>query len=323
MSFIALLNPINMVAEKKKFLLDPSYNPQLSYDENIDKDELYKYGFPNDEYVTLAEKIVKISYKDKTDDELQAEKGMELSKEEVETKLKLFLKMHGLEKRYGIIWSRSFLARTAINATTIKLRLPVSFREEDLLGMLYHEIGTHAIRRINYEQQPWYKKKKKYGFSSHLQTEEGLAVLHSLLPLKNKLAHSSALRYLAVAKAQEMGFVKLYQFLNKYIKDPDRCFNATLRLKRGISDTAKGGGYTKDLVYFEGLVDVWRYLRHHDFEIDHLYFGRLAMEDTEKAREMNSEFKPLLPSFYVTNKEKYKQEMLKIGQANMLDKLQS
>lgn len=319
MSLLSLLTPQNLFEERTKFFADPSYNPQFIYEDDIPEDELAVYGVPQARYIKLAKKIVKVAYSEQTEAELDEARGKELTKEDVTKKIKLFLKMHGLEKRFGIIWSSSFVARTSINSTTIKLRLPVNFREEDLLGMLYHEIGTHGIRRINYEQQPWFKKKKKYGFSSYLKTEEGLAILHALFPLTNKLAYSSALRYLAVAEAQEGSFVHTYQYLSQYIKDPDRCWTATFRQKRGLSDSSLPGGYTKDLVYFEGMVDVWSFIKEHDFKIDDLYLGKLAMEDMEKAKEMNPEFGPLLPSFYVTDKAKYKKQMLKIGQINMLD----
>jgi len=321
MNILSKLSPINLFEEKKKFFADPSYNPQFIYEDEVSEDQLLSYGVPTSHYLKLAKRIVKQAFDGKSESDLEKERGKELTREEVTEKIKLFLQMHDLENRFGIIWSSSFVARTSINATTIKLRLPVKFREQDLLGMLYHEIGTHGLRRINYEQQPWYKKKNKYGFSSHLKTEEGLASLHSLIPLKNKLSYTSALRYLSIKQAQESSFVDTYQFINKYIKDPDRCFTSTFRTKRGMTDTKNPGGYTKDLVYFEGLVDVWQYLSKNDFQIDHLYFGRLAKEDVEKAIEMNSEFEPLLPSFYVTNKEKYKKEMIKIGQDNMLDQL--
>lgn len=319
MSLLSVLTPINLFEEKKKFFADPEYNPQFIYEEFISKDELISYGVPNSKYTKLAQKIVKLSFKDHSEDDLIEAKGKELNQEEVTKKIKLFLKMHGLEKKIGIIWSSSFIARTSINATTIKLRLPVSFRKEDLLGMLYHEIGTHAVRRVNYEQQPWFRKKKKHGFSSYLKTEEGLAILHALLPLTNKMAYSSALRYLAVTKGQELSFVKTYQFLSQYIKNSDRCWTATLRQKRGLEDTSKGGGYTKDLVYFEGMVAVWNYLDDHDFDLNNVYFGKMALADIDKALELNPEFKPLLPSFYVTNKKKYKEEMKRIGQVNLLD----
>lgn len=319
MSFLAILTPVNLFEEKKKFFADPSYNPQFIYEESIPEDELMSYGVPHSKYVKLAKKIVKETFQEYSEKDLDEEKGKALSKDEVDQKIKLFLQMHGLENRFGVIWSSSFVARTTIDATTIKLRLPVRFRERDLLGMLYHEIGTHGIRRINYEQQPWYKKKKKYGFSSYLKTEEGLAILHALMPLTNKLAYSSALRYLAVAEAQEHTFVQTYQFLNQYIKDPDRCWTAAFRQKRGLSDTSEPGGYTKDLVYFEGMVDTWQYLSEHDFKIDQLYFGKMSYQDVKKALEMNPEFEPLLPSFYVTDKEKYKKVMQEIGQVNYLD----
>lgn len=319
MGLISMLTPVNLFEEKKKFFADPSYNPQFIYEESIPDSELVSYGLPKAKYIKLAKKIVRESFKDHSEKDLDEAKGKELSKEEVEQKIKLFLKMHGLEKRFGVIWSSSFVARTTIDATTIKLRLPVKFREKDLLGMLYHEIGTHGIRRINYEQQPWYKKKKKYGFSSYLKTEEGLAILHALIPLDNKLAYSSALRYLAVAEAQENSFVHTYQYLNQYIKDPDRCWTASFRQKRGLSDTKQPGGFTKDLVYFEGMVDTWLYLKEHDFNLDNIYFGKMAATDVEKAVEINPDFEPLLPSFYVTNKEKYKKNLEEIGQANYLD----
>ncbi|MDH5533089.1 MAG: flavohemoglobin expression-modulating QEGLA motif protein [Candidatus Pacebacteria bacterium] len=319
MSILSILTPINLFEEKKKFFSDPSYNPQFIYEENIPTDKLDDYGIPSKKYIKLAQKIVDQAFSNNSENDLDEQNGRKLNQEEVTKKIKLFLKMHGLEKRFGIIWSSSFVARTSINSTTIKLRLPVSFREDDLLGMLYHEIGTHAIRRINYEQQPWFRKKKKYGFSSYLKTEEGLAILHALLPLKNKIAYSSALRYLAVCKAQESGFVEVYQFLSQYIKDPDRCWTATFRQKRGLSDTSEVGGYTKDLVYFEGMVDMWSYLNKNDFDINDIYFGKMSYEDIDKALEMNPEFKPLLPSFYVTNKKKYKEEMKKIGKVNLLE----
>ena len=323
MSILSVLTPINLFEEKKKFFADPEYNPQFIYEENIPQDDLTSYGVPSSKYIKLAKKIVDTAFENQTESELIEQRGRELNQEEVTKKIKLFLKMHGLEKKIGIIWSSSFVARTSITSTTIKLRLPVKFREEDLLGMLYHEVGTHAVRRVNYEQQPWFRKKKKHGFKGYLKTEEGLAILHALIPLTNKLAYSSALRYLAVAKSQELSFTKTYQFLSQYIKDPDRCWTATFRQKRGLEDSSKGGGYTKDLVYFEGMVDVWNYLNQNDFDINDVYFGKMSFQDVEKALELNPEFKPVLPSFYITNKNKYKEEMKKIGQVNMLDQFHS
>ena len=73
------------------------------------------------------------------------------------------------------------------------------------------------------------------------------------------------------------------------------------------------------MVYFEGMVDTWKYLSKNDFSLEQLYFGKMSYQDVEKAIEMNPEFEPLLPSFYVTDKAKYQQIMKEIGQINYLD----
>lgn len=312
--------PLNLEEEKRKFFaLSGQYDPQFEYEFTYSPEELLEYGTPKAEIVALAKRVVKEGMAGQTEEELTEGKGRLLSQEEVTAKIEVFLSMHDLTDRVGIIWSSSFLARTSITPTTIKLKLPCTFREESLLGMLYHEIGTHALRRVNYEQQPWFKKKKKYGFAPYLRTEEGLAILHSLIPTTNKFAYSSALRYLAVAQAQQGSFRELFQFMHQYIAEPEKCWRATLRRKLGLTDTGQPGGYSKDLVYFEGMVEVWHYLKKHDFNPEVLYFGKMSFTDAKEAQELNPDFQPRLPSFYTTDPEAYKQELRTIGQVNFLD----
>lgn len=315
---LAKLVPINLEVEKRQFFATGGhYDPQFIYPENFEEAELTAHGLPQAEFLALAEKIVATGVQENLATEIQEKaNGSGLSQEEVTRKVKAFLELHNLDHRYGITWSSTFVARTSITSTNIKLRLPSAFRsQEDLLGMLYHEIGTHALRQVNYEQQPWFKKKKKFGFGSYLRTEEGLASLHSLLPLKNKLAYGAALRYLAVAKAQQASFQETYRFVGQYVEDEERRWAITFKQKRGLADTGKAGGYTKDLVYFAGLVEVWRYLNlKPDFE--GLYFGKLAKEDVAKAREINPNFEPVLPSFFVTDPQKYYEQIQEIGRVN-------
>ncbi len=317
---LAKLVPINLEVEKQRFFAENgNYNPQFEYEDNFAREELIINGLPKDNLLMLAERIVKEGAKEQLEADAREKKSQLLSQEEVTKKVKVFLKLHNLDDRYAITWSSSFVARTSITATNIKLRIPAAFRSnEDLLGMLYHEVGTHALRRVNYEKQPWFKKKKQFGFGSYLKTEEGLASLHSLLPLENKLAYGSALRYLAVAHAQKESFAETYKFVSQYIDDTERRWAVTFKQKRGLSDTSLPGGYTKDLVYFAGLVEVWNYLNKRNFDVEGLYFGKLSKDDVEKAREMNPTFEPLLPSFYVTDKENYRRQMIEIGQVNHL-----
>lgn len=317
---LSKLVPVNLEAEKQRFFAENgNYNPQFEYLDNFTREDLIVNGLPKSELLDLAQRIVNEGVKEQLEADALEKKSELLSQEEVTKKVKAFLMLHDLDERYTITWSSSFVARTSITATNIKLRIPAAFRShEDLLGMLYHEVGTHALRRVNYEKQPWFKKKKQFGFGSYLKTEEGLASLHSLLPLENKLAYGSALRYLAVAHAQKESFAETYKFVSQYIDDSERRWAVTFKQKRGLSDTSLPGGYTKDLVYFAGLVEVWNYLNKRNFEVEGLYFGKLSKDDVEKAREMNPTFVPLLPTFYAADQENYRRQMLKIGQINHL-----
>jgi len=318
MSFLSSLVPINLNEEKEKFFADTNYNPQFIYKEKIDQNKLNKFKIPKKNYLDLAEHIVKKAYFGKTDSDLNSLKGPKVTQKNVESAINTFLKMHKLDKDLKLILSASFAARTSINTKNIKLRLPTEFRKEDLVGMLYHEIGTHAIRYVNYVQQPWFKKKKKYGFGDYLLTEEGLASIHALIPKSYKSAYTPALVYMAATKAQNASFSQTYEMLNKYLQDPEKCWRTTYRQKRGLEDTSKPGGYAKDLVYFQGINEVYSWLKKNDFDISKLYFGKMALEDVDKAINLNPNFKPLLPSFFSLSKENYKKEILKIGEFNEL-----
>jgi hypothetical protein len=319
MALLAQLKPSNLLEEKEKFFLDNSYNPQFVYEADISEKSLSKYGFTQKKYLELAQEIIKKAYFNRTEDDLQKLKGQPISQLEATDKLNQFLKMHHLENRFNIMWSASFVARTSINANTIKLRLPVDYRDQEFLGVIYHEVGTHGLRRINYEQQPFFKRKKKHGLiTPYLVTEEGLAILHSLLPMQYKSAYSSAIRYLLVDKAQKSSFAETYKLALKYIQDPNRAWTATFRQKRGLEDTSQPGGFTKDLVYFQGVVEVWNYLKENDFDITDLYRGKIAHQDIDKAVKINPNFKPILPSFFEVDQEKYKQNIGQIGVDNFL-----
>jgi hypothetical protein len=316
MSFLTSIIPTNLNEEKEKFFADNSYNPQFEYKTEIDQKKLLEYKKPNQEYLDIAKRIVENAYFGRNKQDLTMMEGAVVTQKNVESTIHTFLQMHGIKKRFNIVWSSSFVARTSITADTIKLRLPANFRKEGLIGMLYHEVGTHALRRINYEQQPWFKKKKKYGFSGYLKTEEGLATLHSLIPRSFKSAYTSALSYAAVSVAQEKSFVETWKMLGKYIQDPERRWTMTFRQKRGLKDTSKPGGYSKDMVYFEGLVDVYNWLEENNFDLTDIYFGKLALSDVEKSKELNADFKPVLPSFFTLSPKKYAQEIKKIGEFN-------
>lgn len=318
MSLIKDLIPTNLQQEKERFLANPKSNPQFNYHRDFFENELTQYGQPKAENLEVAQQIVDQAYQDKVDSDLYAHRGPLLSQNDLTNKIKTFLEMHHLADRYKLVFSSSFVTRTSITPDTIKLRTPLSFTQEGLMGMLYHEIGTHALRRINYEQQPWFKRKKKFGFSEYLFTEEGLATIHTLLPQVNSLAFSPALKYLTVQIAQTSSFAETWQFLTPYIDNLEKRWQIVYRQKRGLTDTSKPGGFTKDICYFGGLIEVFNWLMDHNLDPTQLYYGKLALEDVPKAVNLYPEYQPILPSFWLLDPQAYAEGVYQIGKANHL-----
>lgn len=166
------------------------------------------------------------------------------------------------------------------------------------------------------------KKKKKFEINtSYLRTEEGMATLHTLVPHSFKSAYSTAVQYLAVEYARKHTFAELWKYVGQYIQDEETRWMITFRQKRGVTDTSKEGVFTKDLVYFEGAVQVWHWLEQHQHNPTKLYYGKIAMEDLPIAEKLNPHFEPLLPSFYVIDPQKYAKEIHEVGIFNQFDQI--
>ncbi len=321
MSLISRVTPTNTTAQRLAFLENPNFNPQLTYEAPLTQEELEQFGKPQANYIELAQAILNMAYRHRNEADLNALEGALCSQQQVEASIQAFLKLHQLDVRFKVSFSHSYLSRASISATTLKMRLPLDFRKDGLFSTLYHEIGTHALRRLNYEEQPWYKRKVKYGFRPYLVTEEGLASLHGLLPQSYQVAHVAALRYLAVHWAQSGSFLDVWHQLGKYIQDPGRRWVIAIRQKRGIVNTEQPGGFTKDAVYFQGMVDVWRWLSQHDFNPSDLYWGKLHHDDISLAKSLKPNFQPRLPSFYLSNPKKYKKQLEEIGKINFFSQI--
>lgn len=318
MALISDLTPLNYQIEKERFLADPTFNPQFQYIRSFTEEELVSKGFPSEPYLSLAEKVVEATFSQYTPAQIQAKRGTPLSQETVSRALRDFLQKHGILERYSIIWSPDFVSRAMVTPTEIRLRLPSSVFENDLAGLIYHEIGTHALRRINNEQQPWSKKRKLFDLRSHIRTEEGLAVIHTLLGSQIHSAYYSALQYLATRIAQSSSFLEVWQFVKQYIENDEFAFAMAFRKKRGLTDSSQPGGFTKDLVYWEGFVDTTQFLLAQNFPIRELYFGKIAFQDLEKAVALNPDFEPLLPHFYTDNPAEYADRVREIAAKNFL-----
>lgn len=307
------LIPLNLDSEKEKFFASNfEYNPQFIYENKIDQKELIKYGKPKFLYLFLAKKILK---KYQRSVEYQSAKFVTnqkfLSQEKVHEIIFTRLTEYGLEKDYQIVFSEKFVSRMAINLKSkeIKIALPIKIAEEEIIGVLAHEIDTHLLRQYNYEQQVWFGKKKKHGFKNYLRTEEGLAIINEMVSMNQKLAYKSAMNYLAVNLALKKDFVTVFNFFYRIWQDPERAWTWTFKKKRGLADTSQKGAYTKDIVYFEGFVKVLKYLRKNHYNPKPLYFGKIDVDDLKKVEKLKNDQQIKLPTFLQNDLEDYQKKL--------------
>jgi uncharacterized protein (TIGR02421 family) len=150
------------------------------------------------------------------------------------------------------------------------------FSKEEIQRLIVHEIGTHITRAENGKKH----KHKLFlmGFPNYLVTEEGLAVYNEERAglLHNDLLKTYAGRVVAVDLALQSSFSSVYTTLREYFSDED-AFRLTMRVKRGLKDTSKPGGFTKDYFYLEGYYRVKEFVKKGG-SLDSLYTGKIGIE---------------------------------------------
>lgn len=318
---ISNLLPINLAQVKQEFFKSPNFNPQFSYSNSFTQSDLLKHGLPNEATFQLAQEIINKAYHAKTEAELFASEGKLLSQAEVTQRTHAYLSSLGLDKRFQISWSDQYLVRSSATKDEIKFRIPSNFREEGFQGMLYHEIGTHVLRRLNDEMQPWHGQRKKYNLQPYLETEEGLASLHSQLPRSIPYNFIDSLRYLAVYTAQQESFLDVWQALTPYVDDLDRRWMICVRAKRGLTDTSQPGGYTKDMLYLSGSIKVWQWIANNSDKITSLYLGKLSLSDCLKLENKAKIDQLVIPKFMKINQDEYYKKICHIGEINGFDQI--
>jgi len=85
-----------------------------------------------------------------------------------------------------------------------------------------------------------------------------------------------ALLYYAVCQAMTCSFCDTFKSLQKYITDFDDCWIQTLRVKRGLTDTSKPGGFCKDQATFDGSMRILE--RRNEIHIPALFAGKVSLE---------------------------------------------
>ena len=147
-----------------------------------------------------------------------------------------------------------------------------NFSTSRLRATLAHEIGTHVVTYHNGRQQPL--QELCGGMAGYETLQEGLAVLSEYLvgELSSARLRQLAGRVLAAHMIVDgADFMETFGSLHQEVGfGAYAAFMMTMR-------TFRGGGYTKDGIYLQGLVDVLAYLANGN-DLRTLYLGKIAHE---------------------------------------------
>jgi alpha-L-glutamate ligase-like protein/uncharacterized protein (TIGR02421 family) len=176
--------------------------------------------------------------------------------------------------------------KTAQKTVLINLRKGAKFRYSDLEGTLAHEIDTHVYRYINGLLQPYQIFSE--GLANYLETEEGLAVYNKELTYKNPRKFITRyLKVLAINDALTESFKQTYQNLRARGVLPNTAFYITYKAKRGLTDTSRPGGFTREAVYAKGFREVKKYIDD-GFSLEKLYIGKVGIKDLSDIKNLGN-----------------------------------
>lgn len=275
------MNPTNTAEARKAFLANPTVAPQFTYKLSARRRRKRLRSFPpHDALFQHAQRIVRTvlqkygSYQEYVDRTM----GTLVSKPQAKSFFKHYLAQLGAGSSLQVRFSTTAVAGTSVGKKFVTLRDPSTQRSLRMRSTCDHELGTHYLRRYNDQFQPWHgASRAALGVRPpSLETEEGLASLHSHLGCAEKAMFHTAFLYCAAVWARERSFVQLYHHVYSIVKDTDKAWQTTLRVKRGLEDQTTVGAYCKDQVYLVGAFRILKSRHHINFA--ELYAGRIPLE---------------------------------------------
>jgi len=277
-SLITNLVPINLFEQKEKFFaVNGDYNPQFIYPRVYSPAVLIRYGIPDERQAQAAHDYLQthpLGDSPVVTDPLEFGQLQEI--------LAALCRQLGIKPIELVQNPRQNSRFMMTGAQTLSVQWPAKISREQVTSVLNHEVQTHLLRRLNDERQPWHEQTRSRR-RLWKKTEEGLAIYNSKDKNDPDL-RQAALLYWLVALARKHDFRTVYQASLSCGVTRGRAFTNALRVKRGLTDTSQPGGFTKDLVYWEGYHQVAAYLRAPGHSICDLYWGKVGCEEIEQLR---------------------------------------
>ncbi|MBW2965116.1 flavohemoglobin expression-modulating QEGLA motif protein [Candidatus Woesearchaeota archaeon] len=320
------VNPLNLDSEKEIVLKDPDYNPYFIYsttpfdfeqvqkqlasiDEHesalgellndkrnlfIDKCEMLK-SRGSDKFTVFSKKVYGLPSRAVLDRAVSFLSLESENEEKVISSRKAVNMIQAEVRHQGFdyeVSSRqmSASAMVLVSKKRIYVKDNSMFSENYVRRLMIHEIGTHVLRAENGKDQPFMIF--FHGFPNYLSTEEGLAVVNEerFGLLNNENLKNYAARAIAVKMAMSKSFSEIYNYLRQFFPD-STAFKITARAKRGLADTSRPGGCTKDYVYISGYMKVKKYLDNGG-SLDALYAGKVGVEHIDRIKGVQNLSRP-------------------------------
>ena len=184
-------------------------------------------------------------------------------------------------------------------------------RKKESLALIQHEVGTHVLTFHNGSQQPL--QQMRIGLADYDPLQEGLAVMSEYLVdgLTPNRLRTLAGRVIAGSALMNGGdFIEIFRLLkDDYGFSAERSFNITSRIMQG-------GGFLKDIIYLQGLVQLREYLQNGG-EYEPLLAGKFGIKHVNIIKELTDRkvLKPgvLRPSYLLTEDVKKKLKLIREG----------
>ncbi|XP_028254915.1 uncharacterized protein KIAA0895 [Parambassis ranga] len=321
---LAAIKPLNVEKEKAKFFKsDYNYNPQFEYSNPVSPLVLERHNSASDRFLAQAVNIMELALQRYGSYEKfeQVTGGSLLTKSRIWQNIRKYMEKEGCMGEVVVQVTDDLLSRASMTVVNSRPTLTINVstaREHWLEGMLRHEIGTHYFRGINNCHQPWNSTlaRKKHNLKPLNPTEEGLASIHSVLFRKDPTLWRAALLYYTVYQASHMSFSQLFQNLGRFVQDPNTRWDYCVRAKRGQTDTAKPGCFSKDQVYLDGILKILRYRDKINFPLL-MALGKVSYEDVDRLKPMAQMENVRIPHF-MQDQARYAEQLTKIMAVNCL-----
>lgn len=330
------LRPLNLEEEKQKFLKNFSHSPQFVYAElKFDGDELRRklsnliyddspIGILLEKKSQEVQKKIALLEKRGTDEfyvksidlfgkpsaalMIQIEQILQQKisfQEETEsiTMLKAKELFQNAFDRYGLKnWKVQIKEDMVTNCVAGKnnklfLKKNAQFTPKRIKNLIIHEIETHILTAENGKLQPYESFNR--GFAGYLVTQEGFALYN----VETHGEHSPGDRFYAAALvkatqlAEKLSFTDVFLKMLSYGLPQERAFRIALKIKRGFTNTASQGAFTKDYLYMKGLQQIQEFVQKGG-KVKDLYYGKYHLEDLSLIKKIPRLVEPkLLPEW--------------------------